>query len=456
MGITTIFNNGVLGLTAQNRALGTISNNIANASTSGFKASETQFADFVLSDRTGNKDPGNGVRAFERLDHSGGTITRTDVTTNAAIVGNGFFLVQDLDAQTGTTATAPRTSDDTVFLTRSGDFSPDKEGRLVNGAGKALMGFKLDPASGTGSFGSLSSMTPVSLSGLQDYREASTQASLNLNLPYDQAPVTGEITTANTTGVVLNMVDKNGADGAMALRFLKTGQAEDGTSTWQVFNAGVIGADGKPVGNGNVNDPTTWKSLGTLNFARNGTLTGGPTGAPVTLTLNPGGDFAQTTLDLGSYGKMTNSVTTIAGMDLGIVQGNNGIRAGTYQGSELTADGFVAANFQGGKQRYIYRIPDATVVNPTDLESVSGTMFRTTANSGAIRLNSFGNLTNETGTNAPKTVGASLNTASVEGSNVKIEEQFTTLIQAQRTYSAASKLVSTADEMTQTTITLKS
>ncbi len=96
------------------------------------------------------------------------------------------------------------------------------------------------------------------------------------------------------------------------------------------------------------------------------------------------------------------------------------------------------------------------MINPTDLESVSGTMFRTTANSGAIRLNSFGNLTGETGTTAPKTVGAKLNTASVEGSNVKIEEQFTTLIQAQRTYSAASKLVSTADEMTQTTITLKS
>lgn len=456
MGINTIFNNGVLGLTAQNRALGTISNNIANASTSGFKASETQFSDFVLNDRNGNTDPGNGVRAFERLDHTGGTITQTGVTTNAAIVGNGFFVVQDLDFQAGTTAAASRSSDDSVFLTRSGDFSPDKEGRLVNGAGNALMGFKLDPASSTGSFGAISSMTAVSLSGLQDYREATTQASLNLNLPRDQAPVTGQITTANTTGVVLNLVDKDGADGAMSLRFLKTGEAEDGTSTWQVFNAGVVGADGKAVGNANVNDPTTWQSLGTLNFARNGTLTGGATGAPVTMTLNPGGNFAQTTLDLGSYGKMNNSITSMADMELGIVQGNNGIRAGTYQGAELTADGFVAANFQGGKQRYIYRIPDATVINPTDLESVSGTMFRTTANSGAIRLNSFGNLTGETGTSAPTTVGAKLNTASVEGSNVKIEEQFTTLIQAQRTYSAASKLVSTADEMTQTTITLKS
>ncbi|MDQ2102367.1 flagellar hook protein FlgE [Azospirillum isscasi] len=456
MGITTIFNNGVLGLTAQSRALGTISNNIANASTSGFKASETQFTDFVLSDRSGNTEPGNGVRAFDRLDHTGGTVSQTGVTTNAAIVGNGFFVVQDMDFQASTSKATGRSNDDAVFLTRSGDFSPDKDGYLVNGAGKALMGFKLDPASGSGSFGSTDTLTAVSLSGLQDYREATTQASLNLNLPRGQEPVTGEITTANTTGVVLNLIDKDGADGAMSLRFLKTGQAEDGTSSWQVFNAGVVGADGKAVGDANVNDPTTWQPLGTLNFARNGTLTGGTTGDPMTLTLNPGGNFAQTTLDLGAYGKMNNSITSVADLQLGIVQGNNGIRAGTYQGAELTSDGFVAANFQGGKQRYIYRVPDATVVNPTDLESVSGTMFRTTAESGAIRLNSFGNLTNETGTSAPPTVGAKLSTASVEGSNVKIEEQFTTLIQAQRTYSAASKLVSTADEMTQTTITLKS
>ena len=456
MGITNILNNGVLGLTAQSRALGTISHNIANANTAGYKASETQFADFALSDRNGNMDPGNGVRAFDRLDHAGGTVTQTGITTNAAIVGNGFFVVQDMDFLAGSTRTTGRPNDDSLFLTRAGDFTPDKDGHLVNGAGKALMGFKLDPASGSGGFGSASTLSAVTLEGLRDYREASTQASLNLNLPRDQAPVTGEITTANTTGVVLKLVDKDGADGTMSLRFLKTGEAEDGTSTWQVFNAGVTGADGKPVGSGTVNDPTTWTSLGTLNFARNGTLTGGTTGAPVTLTLNPGGNFAQTTLDIGSYGKMNNSITSMAGMELGIVQGNNGIRAGTYQGAELTADGFVAANFQGGKQRYVYRIPDATVVNPTDLESVSGTMFRTTTESGAIRLNSFGNLSNETGTGAPTTVGAKLNTASVEGSNVKIEEQFTTLIQAQRTYSAASKLVSTADEMTQTTITLKS
>ncbi len=456
MGITTIFNNGVLGLTAQNRALGTIANNIANATTSGYKASETQFADFALNDRYGNTDPGNGVRGFERLDHTGGTVTQTGVTTNAAIVGNGFFVVQDMDFLAETTGAAGRPNDESMYLTRAGDFAPDKDGYLINGAGKALMGFKLDPASGTGNFGSTSDLTAVTLDGLRDYREASTQASLNLNLPRDQAPVNGEITTANTTGVVLNMIDKDGADGAMALRFLKTGEAEDGTSTWRVFNAGVFGADGKAVGGANVNDPTTWQPLGTLNFARNGTLTGGTTGDPVTLTLNPGGNFAQTTLDLGTYGKMNNSITSIAGMELGIVQGNNGIRAGTYQGAELTSDGFVAANFQGGKQRYVYRIPDATVINPTDLESVSGTMFRTTADSGAIRLNSFGKLTGETGTDAPKTVGAKLSTASVEGSNVKIEEQFTTLIQAQRTYSAASKLVSTADEMTQTTITLKS
>ncbi len=455
MGITTILNNGVLGLTAQSRALGSISSNIANATTTGYKATETQFDDVFLKDRSSNVgDPGSGVRAYNRLDNRAGTISQTGVTSNAAILGNGFFVVQDVDFVNGTSGAAATTpSDSSVELTRAGDFSMDKDGYLVNSAGKALMGFKLDPNNPSATVGSTSSLTPVSLTALAGYHEATTQASLAMNLPTAQA-VAATPTLTNTTAASVNLIDKTGTAGTTTLRFMKSGVAEDGSTTWKVYNAGTVGSDGQAVGAVKAGDPATWQPMGSLTFDRSGVLTGGATGSHLTMGLNPGGNFGAVSLDLGTYGKPDDSVTSIADMDIGTRSSQNGIAAGSYQGAELTSDGFVAANFAGGRQRYLYRVPDAIVANPQDLESVSGNVYRTTTESGAIKLASFGSLGNGSGSGT-QTVGASLNTASVEGSNVNIESQFTTLIQAQRTYSAASKLVSTADEMTQTTLTLK-
>ena len=315
------------------------------------------------------------------------------------------------------------------------------------------MGFKLDPNTPSATIGNAASLAPVSLEGVTRYYEPTSQATLSLNLPRSQTVATAP-TVANTTAVAVNLVDTNGEAGATTLRFLKTGEAEDGSTTWQVYSAGTTGADGKAAGNVTTGDPSTWQTLGTLNFSSDGTLTGGATGSRVAMAVNPGGKFGPVSIDLGAYGKPDESITTLKDLNPGIRQSQNGIAAGTYQSAELTADGYVAATFAGGRQRYLYRIPDATVANPQDLESVTGTVFRPTTESGAIKLNAFGSRSNGTGSGT-QTVGASLNSGSVEGSNVTIETQFTTLIQAQRTYSAASKLVSTADEMTQTTLTLK-
>ncbi|MBP2292183.1 flagellar hook protein FlgE [Azospirillum rugosum] len=457
MGMTTILNNGVLGLTAQSRALGSISSNIANAATTGYKATETQFDDVWLKDRSSNVgDPGAGVRAYNRLDNRAGTISQTGVTTNASILGNGYFVVQDIDFLNGTAGTTTATgtpTDSNVELTRAGDFSMDKDGYLVNTAGKALMGFKLDPNNPSTTLGATSSLKPVSLSGLTDYHEATTQASLAMNLPTAQA-VAATPTLANTTGATLNLIDKSGSAGSTMLRFMKTGVAEDGSTTWKVYNAGTVGADGQAVGSVKASDPATWQPMGSLTFDRSGVLTGGANGSKLSMGINPGGNFGPVTVDLGTYGKPDDSVTSIADMDIGTRTSQNGIAAGSYQGAELTSDGYVAATFAGGRQRYLYHVPDAIVANPQDLENLSGTSFRTTTESGAIKLAAFGKPSGN-GTSGNTTVGASLNNNSVEGSNVNIENQFTTLIQAQRTYSAASKLVSTADEMTQTTLTLK-
>ncbi|WP_448207342.1 flagellar hook protein FlgE [Azospirillum sp. sgz302134] len=450
MGITTILNNGVLGLTAQSRSLGSISDNIANASTTGYKATETQFGDLVLGDRSTAAYADQGVRAFNRLDTSAGTVTQTGITTNASIVGNGFFIVQDVDFMASATQKTPP-----VELTRAGDFSLDKDGQMVNGAGKALMGFKLDPNNPTASPTSTADLTPVSLASVKNYHEATTQASVALNLPSDQKVATTP-TPANTTGIDLKLIDKTGAGGSANLRFMKSGQNADGSTTWQVYSAGAVGSDGKAVGDIKANDPSTWQTLGSLTFDRSGVLTGGADGSKVTVSLNPGGNFAPVTVDLGTIGSPDDSMTNIAGMDIGNRQSQNGIPAGSYQSAELTENGYLKATFAGGRERFVYRIPDAVVANPQDLESVSGTAFRPTVESGNIKLANFGVSTGTgTKTGSKKGVGATLNSGSVEGSNVNIEEQFTTLIQAQRTYSAASKLVSTADEMTQTTLTLR-
>ncbi len=127
MSLYGMMRTGVSGMNAQANRLSTVADNIANAGTTGYKRSSTEFASMVLPSSPGSYNSG-GVNTHVRTQVSdAGVLQYTNSSTDLAIDGDGFFVVQD---QSGST-----------FLTRAGAFVPDDEGHLVNAAGYRLMGY---------------------------------------------------------------------------------------------------------------------------------------------------------------------------------------------------------------------------------------------------------------------------------------------------------------------------
>jgi flagellar hook protein FlgE len=144
MGIFGAMLTAVSGLRAQSYSLENISGNIANSQTTGFKRVETSFVD-LLPDMPYRKELAGSVTAFSRLTNTiQGDLQSTGVSTHMALNGEGFFIVQE---RTGYNNNRP-TFGGVDFYTRRGDFSLDKDGFLVNGAGYYLRGTSIDPVTG--------------------------------------------------------------------------------------------------------------------------------------------------------------------------------------------------------------------------------------------------------------------------------------------------------------------
>src|SRR5271170_7209941 len=145
MGIFDALNTAVSGLQAQSFALQNISGNIANASTTAYKGTDTGFEDLIPEATTPQEQVAGGVSAYSQATSTTqGTVSSTTVATNMAINGDGFFSVQ---ASTGTTDGVPVFSGVTDY-TRRGDFQVNANGNLVNGSGYYLMGLTVDPKTG--------------------------------------------------------------------------------------------------------------------------------------------------------------------------------------------------------------------------------------------------------------------------------------------------------------------
>ncbi len=127
---------GVTALTAQSRALGTISENIANVNTVGFKAKTTQFSTLVAAGKSNSGSVGGVIHTTSAKIDKQGILQTTETDTDIAINGSGFFVVND-DVVNGVA------QGDTIF-TRAGHFAIDKDNNLANASGHYLMGWKLN------------------------------------------------------------------------------------------------------------------------------------------------------------------------------------------------------------------------------------------------------------------------------------------------------------------------
>ncbi|MDX1974768.1 MAG: flagellar hook-basal body complex protein [Rickettsiales bacterium] len=183
---------GVSSLQAQAGKISTISNNIANVNTVGYKGAEGLFENLVTSAGIGNG--GGVIGASRQLVDQQGLLQSTDSSTDIAISGGGFFVVNDSATNSGE-----------VFYTRVGSFTQDSLGNFRNAAGYFLQAWPLDrngllpgePGnSNTTSSANLSSLTTVNVQNLTGTASATTSVGIGANLKSTQSAYLGAGFTA--------------------------------------------------------------------------------------------------------------------------------------------------------------------------------------------------------------------------------------------------------------------
>src|SRR4051812_18476230 len=168
MSLYGVMRTGVSGMSAQSNKLSTVSDNIANVNTTGYKRASAEFSSLILKSGSGNYDSGAIETNVRYAITDAGHLQFTTSTTDLAVQGNGFLVVQDPSG--------------TNFLTRAGSFVPDSQGNLVNAAGLQLMGYNIQngpPAVTANGFNGLQGVN-VNLMTLQAL--PSTLATVSANL----------------------------------------------------------------------------------------------------------------------------------------------------------------------------------------------------------------------------------------------------------------------------------
>ena len=396
----SVMNTSLSGMLANTSWLTAISQNVANANTTGYKTVTTNFSALVDSSVDIDAEYA-GVRASTTaLNSLQGQTQQTNVTTDLSVQGSGFFIVQD--------------SGGNIFLTRNGSFVPDASGNLVNSAGYYLMGSPYNVAGV--SVNSLSSLQKVNVSNGGDSSIPSTKATLTANLPSTATAVTSNLPatsynsanaqfTAETSVVAY---DDLGASHTLNIYFTKTG-----TGTWEtdVFDASTAASTGGfPYSSGPL-------ATSTLTFdATNGKLTGG---SPMTVSV-PGGQSL--TLD---FGNTTQLASTFAVSSVSI----NGNPPGSVNDITVSQDGTLAFTLGNGSSTPVYRIPVAKVASPDSMKSVLGDAFQPNTESGAPEVGIAG------------TAGFGvIDSSSLEQSTVDLATELTAMVQAQSSYEANSKV----------------
>ncbi len=144
MGIFGALTTSVAGLRANSYALENISGNIANSQTTAFKRIDTSFMDLIPDTGTNAQLAGSVTAGSRSTNTISGSVQSASVSTYMAINGDGFFAVQ----KPGSFSDNAPVFDGVDRYTRRGDFSLDKNGYLVNGAGYYLEGVPIDPTTG--------------------------------------------------------------------------------------------------------------------------------------------------------------------------------------------------------------------------------------------------------------------------------------------------------------------
>ncbi|WP_075216178.1 flagellar hook protein FlgE [Mongoliimonas terrestris] len=410
MSLNSVLRTGVSGMNAQANKLGTVADNIANTSTTGYKRSSVEFSSLVLGSAGGDYDSGAVQTSVIRAVDTAGSMRFTKSTTDLAIDGAGFFIVAD-DAGT-------------AYLTRAGSFVPNASGELVNAAGYKLLGA---PPNGATAANSAAGLVPVAVTEVNLSAVPTTTATLSANLAsaaaIEAVPAGSNLATSTfSSKTSLAVYDLLGAPKTLDVFYTKTA-----ASTWEVA---VFDAADRPA-TGTFPYASPALQTGTLTFDANGALTaGGTLSVPV-----PDGNTA--TLDLTS----TTQLAAAFEVRRAVADGSAPAK---LRETKIAPDGTLTAIYDSGAVRELFQIALAKVAAPSKLTALSGNVYALNQESGALQVGTAG--TSGLGTIA---------SGALEQSNVDLASELTEMIEAQRSYTANSKVFQTGAEILTELVNLK-
>ncbi len=408
----TSFSTALSSLKADETAINVVGNNLANLNTPGFKDTVVSFSDLVTQSLGPQTQVGGGVSAPITLNQfSQGAIQATGGPLDAAIQGDGFFIVQ---GPLGATE-----------YTRGGNFQVNSSGTLETSTGNAVQGW-------TAAGGVLTTSGPTGditvPTGTLTAPIATTASTVSVNLNSAATVASGSFSTSVTA------YDSLGTSHVITYTFTPSGTPNQ----WN-FTASIPAADAATV------TPAT----GTLTFDSNGNLisplptdpqpviaasgmTDGASDMSITWSLYNGANGTTPTLTQFAQASATSAVT------------QNGSASANLSSVSLGTGGQVIALYDNGQQVVVGQMAMASIRNPDSLIGAGNNNYLA---SGLTALPAIG----LPGTGGRGTVLGQ----SVESSTVDMATEFTNLIVYQRSYEASAHVVTTVDQMSQATIALK-
>ena len=433
MSISNAMQTGVSGLLANSTAIGSISDNIANANTDGYRRTFAQMVTSTSEDF--NVTGTNNVHAFTVLDMSEGSpTTSSGSATDLAITGEGFFVVSKIPNDSNVA---------NYVLTRAGSFLPDANGDLVNAAGFYLAGhaYGTDGTLGSVDQSSFTDLTTVNVSAGLSPGSATSDMTVGGNLPSQEAGVA-------TPGDPFTSSAEFYSPLGQADRVQFSWQPTSTASSWELTISdssgngyGTVTVDFNDSGP-NAGSPAVYSNVTSTAVAPAAFVFDVATGT-ATVTIDNGTAPQAVVVGLGAPDTF-DGMTQFAGDYTSLDVTANGSASGNLQGTEIDGNGNIFGVFDNGNRVPLFSIPLANVANPVGLSQGNGNTFEFTRASGTAQLSAAG--TSSTGT---------ISAGVLESSNVEIAQELTDLIRVQRAYSSNAKIITTVDEMLDETTRLK-
>lgn len=412
------------GLNAASSELQVIGNNVANASTTGFKKSRAEFADIYAATNLGvtANAIGSGVKvASVNQQFNQGNITFTDNNLDLAISGSGFFRLSD---------------NGVAVYSRAGAFGVDRDGYIVNSQNQRLTGYAADSAGNiTGALTDLQ----LSTADLPPQETANAELLANLDsrvtgMDSDTAPTVFDKDDPSTyhNSTTFTAYDSLGNPRLTTLYFVKQDTVSPtapagSTSEWRMY----MSVDGQDV------NAVPGSAYRTINFDDAGSLTTPAQALTDQITSSSGAANFDININLSGTTQFGSSFSVNS-----LTQ--DGYSTGRLSGVDIGETGILTARYTNGQSQTLAQVALANFANPQGLRQLGDTAWAETYDSGAALIG------------APGTGSLGLvQSGALEGSNVDLTEQLVGMITAQRNFQANAQVISTADTVTQTIINIR-